>query len=158
MDAETQASIAQLTARLETVQRNAAERIRWLSEQHEAEWRDAAAWRSQWTAELDALEFEVGLLKLTLEQHIMPDRNAILGDELTQTIDKINAVVRDKVPPAWAQDVDVLFRLFGDFWAHTLGRATVLAAGAVRAVDEKVEAVADRVTQLEKQVGDDGSH
>lgn len=156
MDAETQAAIERLAARLEAVRADAAERVRWMAEQHEREWRDAAAWRTQWTAELDALILEVGVLKLTLEQH-MADRKALLGDELTQTIDRINVIVRGKVPPAWVADVDELFGLFSDFWAHTLGRATVLAAGAVRVVDDKVEAVADRVTELEKQVGGDGA-
>lgn len=157
MDAETEAALAKLTARLEWVAKDAAARIRWLSEHHEREWRTAAAWRTQWAAELDALELEFHLLKVAaqaLEQHVMPDRKDILGDELTQTIDQISAIVRDKVPPAWANDVDVLFRLFSDFWAHTLGRATVLAASAVRSVNDKVEALEDRVEQLEaKQVG-----
>jgi hypothetical protein len=156
MDAETQAAIAQLTARLETVQRNAAERIRWLSEQHEAEWRDAAAWRSQWTAELDALEIEVGLLKIAVqesEQH-MPDKSQ-------------NERIYEAVQAASNAWVDVLFEMLpadrqhfkprfqttmGTLWAEIIGGSTVMAAGAVVALDT-------RITQLEaKQVGDDGSH
>jgi len=84
------------------------------------------------------------------------NRNELLGDDLTQTIDAISALVRRRVPDTWSEDADLFFKLFGDFWAHTLGRATVLAAGAVRAVDEKVEALGERVTALEKQVGGDG--
>lgn len=160
MDAEIEAALTRLSARLDWVATDAAERLRWLSEHHEREWRLAASWRTQWTAELDALIVEVGLLQIAvqaLEQHVMADRKDILGDELTQTIDQISAIVRNKVPPAWANDVDVLFRLFSDFWAHTLGRATVLAAGAVRSVNDKVEALEGRVEQLEaKQVGGDG--
>jgi hypothetical protein len=83
----------------------------------------------------------------------MPTRNELLGDELTRTIDKINAVVRRRVPPEWADDVDLLFTLFGDFWAETLGRATVLASGAVVAVVKPLDA---RVTELERAIGERG--
>lgn len=81
------------------------------------------------------------------------NRNELLGDDLTKTLDAISVVVRRHVPAEWVEDADLLFKLFGDFWALTLGRATVLAAGAVRAVDDKVEALGERVTALEKQVG-----
>jgi hypothetical protein len=74
-------------------------------------------------------------------------RAAILGDELTQTIDEIGAVFQRHLPAAWGGDVALLFRLFGDFWAHTLGRATVLAAGAIRVYD-------DRLTAVERAVGE----
>jgi hypothetical protein len=85
--------------------------------------------------------------------HSNPDQRAtILGDELIQTIDEIAVVVQRHLPSDWGDDVDLLFRLFGDFWAHTLGRATLLAAGAIRVYDE-------RLTVVERAVGesrDDG--
>lgn len=80
--------------------------------------------------------------------HSNPEQRAqILGDELIQTIDEISVVVQRHLPNEWGEDVDLLFRLFGDFWAHTLGRATVLAAGAIRAYD-------DRLTAVERAVGE----
>jgi hypothetical protein len=81
----------------------------------------------------------------------MPDRNKILGEDLTRTIDEINAVVRRRVPPDWAEDVDRLFVLFGDFWALTLGRASEMAAKAVVALNDRVEA-------LERAVGEPADH
>lgn len=79
------------------------------------------------------------------------ERQKLLGSDLTKTIDEINAIVRRRVPPDWAEDVDQLFVLFGDFWAHTLGQATVMAAGAVVSIER-------RVTELERAVGDDAGH
>lgn len=84
-------------------------------------------------------------------------REKLLGQDLTKTIDEINAVVRRRVPKSWAEDVDLLFVLFGNFWAHTLGQATVMAAGAVRAVDQKVEALAVEVEMLKERAAGDGS-
>lgn len=80
----------------------------------------------------------------------MPTRDELLGDDLTKTIEQINAVVRRRVPSDWADDVDLLFVLFGNFWAHTLGRATQLASGAVVAVVKPLDA---RVSELERTVG-----
>jgi hypothetical protein len=81
------------------------------------------------------------------------ERARLLGDELVQTIDEISVVVQRHLPGDWGDDVELLFRLFGDFWAHTLGRATVLAAGAIRVYDE-------RLTAVERAVGEraDGDH
>jgi hypothetical protein len=155
MDAETQASIAQLTARLETVQRNAAERIRWLSEQHEAEWRDAAAWRSQWTAELDALELEVGLLKLTLEQY-MSNPNESQHERIVRKVNELTAafaeVFFEMLPPDRQPLKERFSKALGDLLAEVIGGSTVMAAGVVVSIDKRVTALE------EKQVGDDGSH
>lgn len=81
----------------------------------------------------------------------MPTRDELLGDALTKTIGQINDVVRRRVPADWAEDIDLLFVLFGDFWAETLGRATQLAAGAVVAVAAPLDA---RVAELERAVGE----
>lgn len=81
----------------------------------------------------------------------MPTRDELLGDALTKTIGQINDVVRRRVPADWAEDIDLLFVLFGDFWAETLSRATQLAAGAVVAVAKPLDA---RVTELERAVGE----
>ncbi len=81
----------------------------------------------------------------------MPTRDELLGDELTKTIGQINEVVKRRVPPDWAEDIDLLFVLFGNFWAETLGRATQLASGAVVAVVKPLDA---RVTNLERAVGE----
>lgn len=62
MDAETAAAIRQLADRIEVVREDAAARIRWMSEHHEREWKTGAAWRTQWTTELDALEAQVDIL------------------------------------------------------------------------------------------------
>lgn len=78
-------------------------------------------------------------------------RAAILGDELTQTIDEITAVFVRNLPGSWGADIQLLGVLFGDFWAHTLGRATVLAAGAVVGLEERLQAV-------ERAVGERADH
>ncbi len=62
MDAETAAAIKQLADRIEAVGEDMERRVRWLGERHNYEWKDAAAWRTQWSAELDALEAQVNLL------------------------------------------------------------------------------------------------
>jgi hypothetical protein len=73
MDAETTAAIAALEARLDAFEERLlrdvewlAARVRWFAEQHNHEWRDAAAWRTQWSAELDAIIAELALLKAEL--------------------------------------------------------------------------------------------
>lgn len=155
MDAETHAAIATLAERLEAVRADAAARIRWLSEQHEREWKNAARWRSNWTAELDALEIELGLIKdavRALEQH-MPEKSQ-------------NERIYEAVQAASNAWIDVLFEMLppdrmpfkprfqstmGTLWAEILGGTTTLAAGAVVSLDK-------RLTKLEeKQVGDDAS-
>lgn len=84
--------------------------------------------------------------------HSDPDQRAkLLGDELTQTIDEIGAVFTRNLPPAWADDVTLLCRLFGDFWAHTLGRATVLASSAVVSAIKTYE---ERLAAVERAVGE----
>lgn len=81
-------------------------------------------------------------------------RAKLLGDELTQTIDEIGVVVKRHLPTDWGDDVELLFRLFGDFWAHTLGRATLLAAGAIRVYDERLTAVEEQADRIERAVGE----
>src|SRR6266851_2249983 len=106
MDAETQAAIRQLAARVDAAREDAAERIRWLAEQHEREWRDAAAWRSQWAAELDALEIELDLLKIAvraLEQHDMTQPD--------ETQESQNERIYRKVNELTLAFADVLFEL-----------------------------------------------
>lgn len=68
MDAETAAAITQLADRIEAVREEAARSLRWLSEQHEREWKTSAAWRTQWSAELDALEAQVDMLTAELRR------------------------------------------------------------------------------------------
>lgn len=154
MDAETHAAIERLAARLEAVRADASARIRWLSEHHEHEWKNAAAWRSQWTTEVDALILEMQLLKAavhTLEQS-MPEKSQ-------------NERIYEAVQAASNAWIDVLFEMLpadrqhfkprfqatmGTLWAEIIGGSTVMAAGAVTSLDK-------RITVLEKQVGDDAS-
>jgi hypothetical protein len=68
MDAETAAAIKQLADRVDSAVEHMALRVRWLAERHEAEWKDAATWRSQWGAELDAIELQVDLLVIELQR------------------------------------------------------------------------------------------
>lgn len=151
MDAD--AALARLTARLEWLTKETAQQIRWMAERHEREWKDAAAWRTQWAAELDALEIELGLLRQALEQHIMADKSQ-------------NERIYDAVQAASNAWVDVLFEMLpadrqqfkprfqttmGTLWAEIIGGSTVMAAGAVVALDKRVTALE------EKQVGGDAS-
>jgi hypothetical protein len=154
MDAEIDAALTQLETRLEAVRRDAAERIRWTSERHEREWKDAAAWRTQWTAELDALIVEVGLLKIAVQalEQRMPDKSQ-------------NERIYEAVQAASNAWVDVLFEMLpadrqpfkerfqktmGTLWAEIIGGSTVMAAGVIVGIDQRV-----RVLE-EKQVGDGG--
>lgn len=66
MDAETAAAIKQLADRIEAARGDMALRVDWIAQRHEHEWRDAAAWRTQWSAELDMLEAQVDILADTL--------------------------------------------------------------------------------------------
>lgn len=151
MDAETQAAFQQLADRLDAVREDVAARIRWLSEHHEREWQNAVAWRSQWAAELDLLILEVDLLKAAvraLEQYIMAGKSQ-------------NERILDAVQAASDAWVDVLFEMLpadrqpfkarfqttmGTLWAEIIGGSTVMAAGVIVGIDE-------RVAKLEKQVG-----
>jgi hypothetical protein len=162
MDAETEAAIERLTDRLEAVARDVAERVRWLSMHHEREWKDAAAWRTQWSAELDALEIEVALLKTaveTLERESATAMTVPGSDQRSQ-----NERIREAVQAASDAFVEVLFDLLppdrmplkvrfqktlGNLWAEVLGGATTMAAGTVVALDQRITALE------EKQVGDD---
>lgn len=164
MDAETEAAIERLADRLEGVARDVADRVRWLSMHHEREWRDAAAWRTQWSAELDALEIEVALLRTavqTLEQESAATMTRSNADPRSQ-----DERIREAVQAASDAFVEVLFDLLppdrmplkerfqktlGTLWAEVLGGATTMAAGTVVALDQ-------RITVLEeKQVGDDAA-
>ncbi len=155
MDAETQAAIERLTARLEGVAKGAAERIRWLSEHHEREWKDAAAWRSQWAAELDALIVEVGLLKLairTLEQNMTTNPNETQHERIYRKVNELTAsfaeVLFELLPPDRRPMQARFSAALGDLLAEVIGGATTMAAGVVVGIDRRVTALE------EKQVGD----
>lgn len=157
MDAETQAAIERLAARLEAVRADAAERVRWMAEQHEREWRDAAAWRTQWTAELDALEIELGLVRQAvhaLEQH-MSTPNETQNERIYRKVNELTVafagVLFEMLPPDRQPLKDRFTTSLGDLLAEVIGGATTMAAGVVVALDK-------RITHLEeKQVGDDAA-
>lgn len=153
MDAETLSAIERLATRLEAVQRDVAGRVRWLSEHHEREWKDAAAWRTQWTTELDALILEVELLKSAvraLEQH-MHDTNESQSERIYRKVNELTRAFADvlfELLPDERQSLkDRFTKSLGDLLAEVIGGSTTMAAGVVIGIEK-------RVTQLEeKQVG-----
>lgn len=159
MDAETEAAIKQLTDRLEWVAQDAAERIRWLARHHEREWKAAAAWRTQWTAELDALIAEVNILKVavdTLEQHMVNQIDESQESQNARIYRKVNDltvtfadVLFDLLPPERQPLKERFTKSLGNLLAEVLGGATTMASGVVVVLEK-------RVAKLEeKQVGDD---
>lgn len=163
MDAETEAAIKQLTDRLEVVAQDAAERIRWLARHHDREWKDAGAWRTQWTAELDALIAEVELLKVAvraLEQESTTTMTTPVSDQRSQNERIMAAVLAasnafsdvlfDLLPPDRQPLKQSFQKALGNLWAEVLGGATTMAAGTVRVLDERITALE------EKQVGGHG--
>ena len=147
MDAETQAAIERLATRLEWVARDVQERVRWLSEHHEREWKDAAAWRTQWAAELDALIVEVGLLRVAMEQHVS-DTNETQHERIYRTVNDLTAafadVLFDLLPPE-KQPLKVRFTTsLGNLLSEVLGGATVMAAGVVVSLDKRISALEER--------------
>lgn len=160
MDAETEAAIQQLTDRLEREARDVAERVRWLTRRYEHEWKDAAAWRTHWSAELDALIAEVNMLKATVDS--MEQRMSSQPDESQETqserlFRKINALIAvfaeilfEMLPPDRQPLKERFTKALGDLLTEVIGGAATMAAGTVVALDK-------RITKLEeKQVGDDG--
>jgi hypothetical protein len=156
MDAETHTAIAQLATRLEQVARDVAERVRWYAEQHEREWKNAAAWRTHWTTELDALIIEVEIVKVAvraLEQH-MSDTNESQSERIYRKVNELTKAFADVLFEMLPEDrqplKDRFSKTLGDLLAEVIGGSTVMAAGVVVALDK-------RMTRLEeKQVGDVG--
>jgi hypothetical protein len=157
MDAETQAAIERLATRLEAVHRDVAGRVRWLSEHHEREWKDAAAWRTQWTTELDALILEVELLKSAvraLEQN-MGDTNESQSERIYRKVNELTRAFADvlfEMLPDERQPLKDRFTAsLGDLLAEVIGGSTTMAAGVVVALNQRMDKLE------EKQVGDDAS-
>jgi len=154
MDAETQAAIERLAARLEAVARDMAGRIRWYAEQHEREWRNAAAWRTQWSAELDALLAEVALLTGSVRalEHAMSGESQ--HDRIFRKVNALTVAFADVLFELLPPDKEPLKERFtnvlGDLLAEVIGGATTMAAGAVVSLYERVDALEA------KQVG--GAH
>jgi hypothetical protein len=137
--------------------------IRWLarSDMHQIRARvekTGAAWRTQWTSELDALTvIEVDLLKLAvraLEQH-MSDTNEIPERAHLpqgQRADGCFADVLFEMLPPDRQPLKERFtKSLGDLLAEVIGGSTTMAAGVVVALDKRIGRLE------EKQVGDDAS-
>lgn len=154
MDAETEAAIEQLAVRLEVVAKDVWERIRWFASQHDREWKDAAAWRTQWTAELDALEVEVAVLTTAvraLEQH-MTETNESQHERIYRKVNALTAifaeVLFELLPPERQPLKERFTTALGDLLAEVIGGSTTMAAGVVVALDKRIDALES------KQVGD----
>lgn len=144
MDAETRLILEDLEARLSLLRNDLQWKIR-----------DNAAWRSHWSAELDALIAEVALL--TIAVRALEERTTMPDDQRSQ-----NERIREAVQAANDAFVEVLFELLpsdrqaikerfretlGTLWAEVIGGATTMAAGTVVALDKRI------TTLEEKQVG-----